>query len=202
VGLKNNSGLTLFELLISIAILGILMVGLHQALGTAISAYGNTKNKQELLAQARYTMERMVMFVNETDYIWKPDDVDQEILRVGERVLDTYNNATHAYDIDGDGYLDADNDYNGTINVTLPPDEQLTFSLDKTEASNWKLKEEMPDYSTADYYDTSAGKVICEHITAFNCSRLSANLVEIELTLNNGKSEVSLKTRARARLIE
>ena len=178
------------------------MIGLHQALGTAISAYGNTKNKQELLAQARYTMERMVMFVNETDYIWKPDDVDQEILRVGERVLDTYNNATHAYDIDGDGYLDADNNYNGTINETLPPDEQLTFSLDKTDASNWKLKEEMPDYSTADYYDTLPGKVICEYVTAFKCSRLSTNLVEIELTLSDGNTEVSLKTRVKARLIE
>ena len=206
MALKNNSGLTLFELLISTAILGILMMGLHQALGTAISAYGNTKNKQELLAQARYTMERMVMFVNETDYIWKPDDVDQEILKVSERVLDTYINATHVYDIDGDEppLLDADNDSNGLVNDddTNDPPDSITFDLDKTDASNWKLMEQRPDYSTSALDDFMAKEVICEHVSTFNCSHLSMNLVEIELTLNNGKSEVSLKTRARARLIE
>ncbi|MCK4389749.1 MAG: prepilin-type N-terminal cleavage/methylation domain-containing protein [Desulfobacterales bacterium] len=202
--LKTNSGLTLLELLITTAILGIIMIGLHQVMGTALSAYDSTKEKQDLLAQARFAMERMVMFVQETDYILKPDDVYQEILKASERALDTYNNGDHSYNIDGDGTLDADNDSDGLVNddETDDPKDMITFDLDKTDPGNWKLQEQMPDYSTPALDDFMANNVICEHVTAFKCSRLSFNLVEIELTLNNGNSEVSLKTRVKARLIE
>ena len=199
---NDKAGLTLLELLISIAILGILMMGLHQAMSTAISAYDKTKNKQELLAQARYTMERMVMFVNETDYIWKPDDVDQEILKVSERVLDTYNNTSHAYDIDGDGFLDADNDSDKQVNESGEAADLITFNLDKTDSDNWKLQEQMPDYSTADTADFLAARELAEHVISFACNLLNTDLVEIELTLSSGSSSVRLKTRAKSRMID
>ena len=86
--LRNNRAFTLVELLVSIAILAIIMTGLYQVLATAISIYADTKEKQELVAQARYAMERMAMFVRETDTISSPDDINQELLRVSERVLD------------------------------------------------------------------------------------------------------------------
>ena len=70
--MHDNSGFTLLELLISIAILSVFMIGLHQAMGTALSAHRQTTERQELLARARYAMERMVMFVQESDSVLKP----------------------------------------------------------------------------------------------------------------------------------
>ncbi len=204
---RDASGLTLLELLVTVTILGIVMISLNQVLGSAVSAYGDIKNKQELLAQARYAMERMVMFVGESDAIIEPDnDSDHDVLQVSERMLDTYDNSTYAYTIDGDSILDADNDGDGLVNEddTDPPDprEFITFDLDKAEAGNWKLREQMPDYGTAGLADFTASKVICEHVTVFTCNRLSLSLVGIELSVNNGRSEVSLKTRVQARLLD
>ena len=202
---SDISGFTLIELLISIAILGIVMIGLHQIMGTTFSAYDRTKNTQDLLAQARFAIERMANFVQETDYISKPDDVDQEILKVAERLLDTYNNSDHSYNIDGDGNMDADGDSDGTINEDgvdtggSDPYDYISFYLNKDDANNWKLGEEMPDYGSS---GTTTFNVICEHVMAFKCSRLALNLVEIQLNLYNNDSGVTLTTRARARFVE
>ena len=193
--IDGASGFTLLELLISIAILSIIMLGLQQVMGTAVSAHRQTTEKIELLAQARYAMERMVMFVQETDQI---DIPFPDKLVVSERLLDTYRNDSQFYLAEGDGYLDADNDRDGLVNegVGDPPDP-ITFDLDKTDGNNWKLMEEMPDYSTSDLYDAEEKKVLCEHVTAFQCTLLAPNLVEILLTLDDGEHEVSLRTRAR-----
>ena len=191
-----SSGFTLLELLISIAILSIIMIGLHQVMGNALSAQRQTTEKTELLAQARFAMERMVLFVEETDQIDVPS-VDK--LVVNERLLDTYDNNLHTYLFEGDGYLDADNNRNGLVNeATLedPPDP-ITFDLDKTDGNNWKLMEEMANYGTPDLYDRAEKKVLCEHVTAFQCTLLAPNLVEILLTLHDAQNEVSLKTRVR-----
>ncbi len=196
MALNNNSGFTLLELLVSITILGIIMVGLHQVVGTALSAYDDTKNKQDLLAQARFAMERMVMFVQEADDIDIPAG---EQLKVTERVLDTYDNDTYAYVPAGDGYLDADYDSDGIVNEGAGDlSEFIDFKLNKGDSSNWKLVEEMPDYSTSPQGDIMAPQVICEHVTDFTLTLLAANLVEIQLTLNDGKSGVSLMTRVKA----
>ncbi len=202
----KTAGFTLLEILISIAIMGIIMVGLEQTLRTAISAYDENKAKQELLSRGRYAMERMAMFIRECDAAPEPSaQSDQEIVKVSERVLDSYNNTTHAYAIDGDGKLDADNDGDGILNedaTTPDPPEYVTFDLDKTDSSNWKLQEQLPDYSTGGTPpDYNTATVICENVTAFKCNRLDTDLIEIELTLNDGTTEVSLKTRVRSRFI-
>ncbi|MDP2647536.1 MAG: type II secretion system protein [Desulfobacterales bacterium] len=206
--LKNNSGFTLLELLVSIALMGVIVVGLDQVLHTAISAYDNTKEKQELLIQARFALDRISLFIQESDSIVSPSDTGQEVIKVSERLLDTYNNTTRAYVSAGDGLLDADNNFNGRVNddITTDPADYIIFDLDKTDASNWKLQEKTPDYSTCCtallLADFAAPIVLCENVTAFSSSRLAANLVEIALTLTRGKSQVALKTRVRARLIE
>ena len=197
MALNNNSGFTLLELLVSITILGIIMVGLHQVVGTALSAYGHIKNKQELLAQARFAMERMVMFVQEADDINIPSG---EQLKVTERLLDNYENSDdHTYMPGGDGYLDADYDLDGLVNEGGGDlSEFIDFKLDKGDSSNWKLVEEMPNYSTGAQGDTMAPQVLCEHVTDFTLTLVAANLVEIQLTLDDGESGVSLMTRVKA----
>jgi prepilin-type N-terminal cleavage/methylation domain-containing protein len=198
----DNSGFTLLELLISIVILSIIMIGLHQAMATALSAHRQTTDRQELLARARYAMERMVMFVQETDQMEIPA---ADNLVLNERVLDTYDNVTQGYRAQGDGYLDADNDHDGLVNeggVNDDPVDPISFSLDKSEPNNWKLQEQMPDYSTSTLDDSLATKVLCEHVTTFSCSLLAPNLVEIQLTVSDGENEMNLKTRVKAIYME
>jgi len=200
--IHDNSGFTLLELLISIAILSIIMIGLHQAMGTALSAHRQTTDRQELLARARYAMERMVMFVQETDQI---QIVSVENLVLNERVLDTYDNDTHGYIAEGDGYLDADNDHDGVVNeggVNDDPADPIGFSLDKTEPNNWKLQEQMPDYGSSTLDDSLATKVLCEQVTTFLCTLLTPDLVEIQLTVNDGENEIHLKTRVKTIFVE
>jgi prepilin-type N-terminal cleavage/methylation domain-containing protein len=194
----DNPGFTLLELLISMAILSIIMIGLHQAMATAFSAYQQTTDRQELLAQARYAMERMVMFVQETDQIEIPA---ADTLVLNERVLDTYDNETNGYMAEGDGFLDADNDHDGVVNeggVNEDPVDPISFSLDKSEPNNWKLQEQTPNYGSPALDDFLATKALCEHVTTFSCTLLAPNLVEIQLTVNNGENEIHLKTRVNA----
>jgi prepilin-type N-terminal cleavage/methylation domain-containing protein len=200
---KHQSGLTLLELLVSITIFSIIVGGLYQVLDHTLATYETTRNQQNLLSQARYGMERMVMFVQASDEIVTPADSATQTLTVSERVLNTYNNQTLAYLIDGDEFLDADNDADGLVNEG-PEDlaEYISFRLDKSIADNWKLVERRPDYSTADSADTTQWSVICEHVIDFACRRFSTGMVEISLSLKDGNAQVNLKTRAKARHVE
>jgi prepilin-type N-terminal cleavage/methylation domain-containing protein len=195
---NNHLGFTLFELLISIAILAMIMIGLQQVIAVSLSAYKSSRDSGYLLSRARFAMERMVMFASETDYIFFPTSSSPMTqLQISERLLDTYDNATLIYTADGDGYLDADIDSDGTVNEESgpPPENEVKFSLDTTDPNNWKLTEKLPDYSTSNPSDSLSSRVICEHVTAFNCRLLSANLVEIALNLQDDNGSVSLKTR-------
>jgi len=210
--IKNKSGFTLVELLIGIVIIGIILGGISQLLGQVLSTYNIVQASQESVPQARYALERMVIFVQEPDQINEPATITRgEALTVSERVSDQYNNASHVYAAAGDGFLDADNNMNGLINEGGgDPAEFITFELDKTDAGNWKLKEQMPDYSTADTGDFKTKAVICEHIKpdplnnplGFSCRRLAPGIVEIVLTLQKGSATVTLKTTAKSRWVE
>ena len=198
---RKNAGFTLVELVVSIFIIGIILLSLERSLGTALSSYGSINEKQDLLVQARLAMERLVMFAQEADEIVSPAGSNEEVLKVSERLLDTYTNATNVYTAGGDGKPDADNNADGLVNTaTGDLSDYITFDLDKTDSTNWKLMEQMPDYSTSPS-GLLQKKVICQHVTEFRCSRLSAGLIEIRLSLATGKASVSLRTRARARLI-
>ena len=200
---KPQSGLTLLELLVAIAIFSILVGGLYQVLDHTLATYETTRNQQNLLSQARYAMERMVMFVQASDEIVRPAGSATQELTVSERVLDTYDNLTGVYRIDGDGILDADNDADGLVNEGQKDRvEYIAFRLDTDMAGNWKLVERRPDYRTADIADQTEWTVICEHVTDFSCRRLTAGMVEIKLTLKNDSDQVNLKTRAKARNIQ
>jgi prepilin-type N-terminal cleavage/methylation domain-containing protein len=200
---KPQSGLTLLELLVAIAIFSIIVGGLYQVLDHTLATYETTRNQQNLLSQARYAMERMVMFVQVTDEIVNPAGSTTQELTVSERVLDTYDNLSGAYRIDGDGILDADNDADGLVNEGQKDRaEYISFKLDTSMADNWKLAERRPDYRTADTADQTQWTVICDHVTAFACRRLTVGMVEIQLTLKSDSAQVNLKTRAKARNIQ
>jgi len=199
----RQSGLTLIELLVAIAIFSIIAGGLYQVLDHTLATYAATSSRQDLLSQASYAMERMVMFVQASDEIVNPANTATQELTVSERVLDTYDNLSGTYLIDGDGILDADNDADGIVNEG-PEDraEYISFKLDTGIADNWKLVERRPDYRTADTADRTQWQVICEHVVDFACRRLSADMVEISLALKSDKAQVDLKTRAKARNVE
>jgi prepilin-type N-terminal cleavage/methylation domain-containing protein len=192
----GQSGLTLFELLISISILSIVIFTVPQVIGTAVSIYGNTISEHELRTQACHALQRMIMFVQATDKI---DDAKDKKLKVTERIIDTHDNATHTYMIDGDGFLDADYDADLLVNEGSGDDrESVTFEYDD---DTGLLTMVLPDYNTADDNDYKPAIVLCKHVTLFKCQKLGSKVVEIQLTLDNGLHQVNLKTRVLAHLV-
>lgn len=200
----KKAGFTLIELLIALVLIALIVGALDQVAARVFSTYSAVQTSHDLVPQARYALERMVMFVQESDQIQTPPTAaPTEVLTVSERVSDQHVNASLAYAAAGDGLPDADTNANGLINESgADPAEFVTFDLDKTDAANWKLREQMPDYSTASTSDFKARVVLCERVTAFSCIRLSAGIVEITLTLRQGTKTVTLRTTAKARWVD
>jgi prepilin-type N-terminal cleavage/methylation domain-containing protein len=201
-GIEKSSGFTLVELLVAISILSLIMTSFYHLTSTTLSLYSLRQDKQELLARGCFTLDRIMRFVEETDKI---DRATERELRITERLLDTYNNENHptdpyGYVPEGDGFLDADNDADGVVNEGGADKEELIkFKLDE---NTGLLHETQPDYSTGDDDDYLDQTVICEHVTLFDCSKLGTNVVEIRLTLDDGRAQVALKTRVRAKYVE
>lgn len=200
----KKAGFTLIELLIAIALVALIVGALDQVAARVLSTYSDVQKGQDLVPQARFALERMVAFVQESDQILTPSTTDpMELLSVSERLSDQYTNASRAYTASGDGLPDADSDADGLVNEGGgDPAEWINFDLDKTDAANWKLMERMPDYGTLSTSDFKAGAVIGENIQAFSCKRLSAGSVEISLTLQKGGKTVTLKTTAKSRWVD
>jgi prepilin-type N-terminal cleavage/methylation domain-containing protein len=200
----NKSGFTLIELLIAIALMVIIVGALDQVAARILSTYSAVQSSQDLGSQARYALERIVTFVQESAQIQTPPTTDPtEVLAVSERLSDQYTNASRVYRVDGDTLPDADTNANGLIDEgDGDPAEFVTFDLDKTDAGNWKLMERMPDYSTSSTSDFKVKTILCEHVQAFTCMRLSAGIVGITLTLGQGTKAVTLRTTAKARWVD
>ncbi|NNG02243.1 MAG: prepilin-type N-terminal cleavage/methylation domain-containing protein [Desulfobacteraceae bacterium] len=196
-------GLTLIEVLVAVALTSIIVTGLYQVLANAMMTYETVNSRQDTIGAARAAMERMVMFAGRADAVETPgSEMNVETLKISERVYDMYDNTSHAFAADGDRKMDADNDGDGLINEdTANPDilEWVEFTLDKTDAGNWRLTETLPDYSTADVDDTLPPSVICDRVTAFACNRVAPDVVEINLTVDDGEQGITLKTRAKSR---
>jgi prepilin-type N-terminal cleavage/methylation domain-containing protein len=199
----KKAGFTLIELLIAIALMALIVGALDQVAARILSTYSAVQASQDLVPQARYALERMVTFVQESDQIQTPPTTDPtEVLAVSERLSDQYTNASRIYTASGDGLPDADTNADGLANEGGgDPAEFITFDLDKTDATNWKLMEQMPDYGTVSTSDFKARVVICEHVQAFTCTRLSAGIVAITLMLGQGTKAVTLRTTAKARWV-
>jgi prepilin-type N-terminal cleavage/methylation domain-containing protein len=200
-----RSGLTLMELVISIFLVSILMAGLYGAIGTVFTAHEYTSQGQDNLSRVRYALDHMAMFVSATDGIVAPVSTSAvERLELTDCVLDTYTNATHAFGATGDNFLDADNDADGLLNESAgsDPADLVRFYLVKTNAANWLLMMERPDYRTANFDDRPPPLVLCENVSNFECSYLGRGLVEISLTVLDAGDSVTLQTRAKSRRMD
>ena len=69
---KSESGLTLTELLISIAIISLIAGVSVQLVAGSLDSWGHSKGKGELLSTARLAMERMVSKVRSTTWVLLP----------------------------------------------------------------------------------------------------------------------------------
>lgn len=203
---SNKSAFTLVELLIAIALMALIVGALDQVAARVLSTYTTVQSSQDLVPQARYALERMVTFVQESDQIQTPPTTTPtEVLKVSERLSDQYTNSTRVYTAAGDGLPDADTNADGLIDKgDADPPQYITFDLDKTDATNWKLMEQMPDYSTSSTSDFKARTTLCEHVTEFSCrlSLVSKGIVAITLKLQQGSKAVALQTTAKARWVD
>jgi len=193
-------GFTLIEVLVAVLIIGIVIMAFQQVLSGFLTTHQYTKRTSLLLNQGRFAMDRMVAVTRETAVIDYPaQGSSDEEFRVTERLLDMVNNTNKKYIAAGDGIPDADNDSDGlTDNDPGANDdmELVTFELDKSESDNWKLIETFPDYTTSAMDDSLPKRTLCEHVTQFTCTILTAKLVEFELTMENQGKTIYLKTRA------
>lgn len=199
----HQHGFTLLELLVSMAVLGIFIGGLHQTLSVGMTTYGAVDQKQALLAEGRYALQRITRFVAAADAIASPNSgAGTDTLTVSERCLDIYDNGDGSYAAAGDGFLDADTDGDRLVNEDEGSGdvaEWATFALDKTDSDNWLLTETRPDYTTTAVNDKTPATVICNHVTVFSCRLAAPNLVEIALAIDNGHQALSLNTRVYVR---
>jgi len=197
--LKNKTGFTLFELIVAVAVLGLVMTSFQRVLGQSLATHKDTQEKLEQVSQARFAMDRMAMLLGKTGNITTPaQSSSADSLVLEERSMDGYNNLTQA--LGADGFLDADKDRNKVVNddsINDPPD-WITISLDKTDGNNWKLVETMPDYGPIGDIPVIT---MCENVTRFEVTRGSMDekqhhVFKIQLDLGSGIHQVSLTTRA------
>jgi len=124
---SNKSGFTLIELLIAIALMALILGALDQVAARVLSTYSAVQESQNLVPQARYALERMVAFVQESDYIVAPETTSStKVLTVSERLSDQYTNKVPPtlpiYNAAGDGLPDADTYKDGLIYELLTLD--------------------------------------------------------------------------------
>ncbi|MDA3791749.1 MAG: type II secretion system protein [Desulfobacula sp.] len=192
---KGIQGFSLVELMVVVMILGTVALALQQVMTQFLITQTGSREKVQLLNQARFTLDRITAMVQETAYLEYPllGGTDEQ-LRFGEHSMDMFNNTSHAFVAAGDGKLDADNDGNGLVNDGpggSDPVDLVTLKLDKTQ-----LVEILPDYSTASLTDFLPQRVLAENVTEFACTLVTQNLVEILLVLENKNISARLKTRA------
>lgn len=190
-----RSGLSLIELVIAIALLGIITAGLFQAVSQASSLYRGGADRQDMLSQGNYALARMALFIRETSGFNVPSG---KKIQVDERVLDRFDNTTHQALPGGDGILDADNDVNGLVDddKDFDPEERVTFEL-----VSGLLLETLPNYGTAPPGDELPAEPICDHVSDLQIKKLANDLVQIRLVLDDGQSRIELFTRVKARIM-
>jgi len=190
-----RAGLSLIELLIAVAILGVVTGGLALALNQAVLSHRLLAGRQDLLSQGNYALRRMFLFARETSEISLPND---DKLEGPERVLDQLDNTTRLALPDGDGILDADSNANGLVDDDKDSDPEERFQYEHVGS---QILETLPNYGTAAFNDYLPPSPICDRVEDLKMKKLADDLFEITLVLNDGRNRVELFTRIKARII-
>lgn len=119
---RHEQGLTLVEILFTLAVTAILLLGLNGLVGSAYEQWRYSNERQELLAQGNFAMARISQAVNATRRV---------LLPLADNPLTVYAESRRnvlavtldpGLDRDADGVVDADNDKDGLIDEDLPAD--------------------------------------------------------------------------------
>jgi len=113
--LNKHSGLTLIEVLLSLAIASVFALLLGQVVGGALQAWSGSQAKHDLTQDARFAMQRMNAAVRDAGILMLPftDNVPRDVLAVS---------LGPTIDQDSNGIMDGDNDGDGQLDEDLPPD--------------------------------------------------------------------------------
>jgi prepilin-type N-terminal cleavage/methylation domain-containing protein len=127
VGLAGLHGFTLVELLITLAIAGIVLTALSGVINNVMMLWNSEQARNELLYQGNLAMDRMVSAVSHAERLLIPradnpatpqDEAHRDILAV---TIDPH------LDSDGDGFYDADNDHDGRVDEDIPADNTFDY---------------------------------------------------------------------------
>ena len=124
---SGASGFTIIELLVSLAIVGVLLAALSGVIQKAYDQWNYSRARSELLYQGNFAMDMMVTAIAETNRLLiplrdNPATVHDESLR--DILAITIN---PLLDSDGDGFFDADNDHDGLVDEDIPADNNLDY---------------------------------------------------------------------------
>jgi prepilin-type N-terminal cleavage/methylation domain-containing protein len=129
-GNQNGCGFTLVELLLALAVAGLLLSAVGGLIGAALRTQTTVRERNDLTQQARFAMGRMVAAVRDTRRLLlplaeNPATAWSEALR-DPGVLAVTLDPT--IDRDADGFADADNDKDGRIDEDLPGNNNKDFA--------------------------------------------------------------------------
>lgn len=140
----RQSAFTLIELLIAIVLASLLLAATSGIVNNALGTDAIVDERNTLMRDARFAMQRMARAVAETRYLMlpmpdKPDTDWRENVREetvpasppeGSSIKATAVLAvtlSETSDLDGDGFPDADNDRDGRIDEDVPSDKNFDY---------------------------------------------------------------------------
>ncbi len=164
---KHLAGFSYIELVLAVAMTGLIMAGLMGVVNTATETGYDVDQRNELAREARFAMQSMVRAVSHSRLLllpfndkpasnW-PENIREQTVPpsapIGDSTLATAVLAVTlpAYqDLDADGYPDADDDRDGLIDEDLPNDRNYDYApgiylidddgdgqIDENSTSNW-----------------------------------------------------------------
>lgn len=111
----RQRGLTLVELLMGMAVAGLLMAGLYAAVHQALVSWQDHSERSEVQRQLAFALERMALHARGSSLLLLPQP-ERTSTAWSESVRDVLAfTLDRDLDRDGDGFVDADNDKDGRV---------------------------------------------------------------------------------------
>lgn len=141
----RSAGFTLIELLIAAALSSLLLVSIAGLAGRSLEAQALADERNRLNSDARFAMQRMVRAISETRWLILPladkpstsfrENVREQTVPASPPELGSSKatavlavSLSAAFDLDADGFPDADNDRDGLLDEDLPGDATFDYN--------------------------------------------------------------------------